>query len=777
MKVSPLLEEIRGLLAPMGTVGSFATHRAIPAENLMLEVEDFGPIRLPITATTARKLCQIARPARYGLKDETRLDRRIRDTWEIPGGWIILDRQRWRDQLATELERIRNDLGLPPGCHLTARLQNLLIYAPGQFFVRHQDSERADQMIGTLIVGLPSRFTGGAMLIKHHGEQKRVRGSARDVTLTAFYADCRHEVRPVKEGYRVVLTYNLFVEGDTTVADVPSAGVDALAGCIARLFETPSPPRWSGDALRNPPDRLVYLLDHQYTSRGLAWNRLKNSDAVRAAAFREVAKRLDCQLDLVLADVHETWACEDEYWEERYGRRRCNDDEGQDERDDGSGESHRLTELIDSGVELRHATGARRRALAAVVGIDELCYTKPSVELEPFESEHEGYMGNYGNTVDRWYHRAAIVLWPRDQTFVIRAKGSPCWGIGEVAKRLRRNVADSQALDLVRRLLPFWDQLARRDESPGTFAATLIVAVKLGNAPLASALLQPFALTSLTPKTAPRVAELLDRYGEDWFRTLLRQWMSERGAYDARDELLAWMRSGLPPLCRTLCGRPESSGGPGIARWILKEQWTWLHKHIEHVEELPAKEMKKELVRLSEPVLAAVENARIDPELKRCIVDFMADETDQLEVLRLGVLRTAHERHGSNTLRAIGVKSLHTRCAQDLVRRLNAPPRAADDWSITTPLRCSCKLCDRLEAYLRAPRNLRFEWPLAKKERAHVHRAIDSQDLPVRHITRRVGRPFTLVLEKTPALFVRDAAERQAWEKELRWLEETTGDF
>jgi hypothetical protein len=47
----------------------------------------------------------------------------------------------------------------------------------------------------------------------------------------------------------------------------------------------------------------------------------------------------------------------------------------------------------------------------------------------------------------------------------------------------------------------------------------------------------------------------------------------------------------------------------------------------------------------------------------------------------------------------------------------------------------------------------------------------------VRHITRRVGRPFTLVLEKTPALFERDAAERQAWEKELKWLEETTGDF
>jgi hypothetical protein len=43
-------------------------------------------------------------------------------------------------------------------------------------------------------------------------------------------------------------------------------------------------PRWSSDREREPPDRLVYLLDHEYTQRGLAWNRLKNTDTARAAA-------------------------------------------------------------------------------------------------------------------------------------------------------------------------------------------------------------------------------------------------------------------------------------------------------------------------------------------------------------------------------------------------------------------------------------------------------------------------------------------------------------
>ena len=33
--------------------------------------------------------------------------------------------------------------------------------------------------------------------------------------------------------------------------------------------------------------------------------------------------------------------------------------------------------------------------------------------LTPYASEYEGYMGNYGNTMDRWYRRAALVVWPQ----------------------------------------------------------------------------------------------------------------------------------------------------------------------------------------------------------------------------------------------------------------------------------------------------------------------------------------------------------------------------
>ena len=52
----------------------------------------------------------------------------------------------------------------------------------------------------------------------------------------------------------------------------------------------------------------------------------------------------------------------------------------------------------------------------------EICASTATGDLEPYASEYEGYMGNWGNTLDRWYHRAAVVVWPREQAFANRAE-------------------------------------------------------------------------------------------------------------------------------------------------------------------------------------------------------------------------------------------------------------------------------------------------------------------------------------------------------------------
>ena len=71
------------------------------------------------------------------------------------------------------------------------------------------------------------------------------------------------------------------------------------------------------------------------------------------------------------------------------------------------------------------------------------------------------------------------------------------------------------------------------------------------------------------------------------------------------------------------------------------------------------------------------------------------------------------------------------------------------------------------------PARRTFEWPLAEQRRRHVHGRIDQGELPVHHQTRRSGRPYTLVLSKTDALFAREREARRRDQTDLAWLGRT----
>jgi hypothetical protein len=443
-----------------------------------------------------------------------------------PASRLRLDQARWDRSLGPIVDELRENLGLADGWRVEAELHNLLIYGPGQFFLPHQDSEKADEMVGTLVVTLPSRFTGGAFVVEHGGEKITFRASKRGLTLVAFYADCRHEVRPVKEGYRIVLTYNLSIAADAAqgagAAGARAADAEADLDLSRRLrehFGTPLPPRWDWqkDAPdRDPPNRLVYLLDHQYSQRGLAWHRLKGEDAARVATLRAAAEAADCEVVLALPEIQETWGCFDEDWDEhqRYGRSRRwtrEDDEDWQIEEDGpppppeGPDRYALVELHDWSITLHHwldASGASLEPVHTFVRDEEVCFATPTVELEPYASEYEGFMGNWGNTMDRWYRRAAVVVWPRERVFQVRAEASPAWALETLGKRIRSG-ALSEAQELARSLTPFWQAVTADDERRRRlFGRALRVAEALGDPELATALLDPFEVELLTPKQA-----------------------------------------------------------------------------------------------------------------------------------------------------------------------------------------------------------------------------------------------------------------------------------
>jgi hypothetical protein len=141
---------------------------------------------------------------------------------------------------------------------------------------------------------------------------------------------------------------------------------------------------------------------------------------------------------------------------------------------------------------------------------------------------------------------------------------------------------------------------------------------------------------------------------------------------------------------------------------------------------------------------------------------------DPVTALEMSALRAAKRSQGR--ARGDGLGDLATDCAARLRARLAHPQRGPGDWSIELPPGCACELCDTLRAFLSDKSRRSFEWPLAKQRRQHIHSRIDTAELPVSHLTRRQGRPYTLILNKTDALFAQEREARIRDESDLEWL-------
>lgn len=382
----------------------------------------------------------------------------------------------------------------------------------------------------------------------------------------------------MKSGYRITLTYNLLAGGDTSGPITGDNGtVSELARCIDEHFTTRVTNAYRR-AETDPPNRLVYLLDHEYTARGLSWSRLKGTDASRASLLRGAADRSGCEAVLALADVQETWSAYES--EPGYGYRGRDDDSGDEEYsgDEGDCDEYELQELIDSSVRLVRWTGPAgtwSEDISLTVGDAEVCATARSADLQPHASEYEGYMGNFGNTMDRWYRRAALVVWPRGRDFTNRAEASPAWALGELGARVRAgDLAGARAAAAA--LAPFWDTAARAQGQAGFFGKALRAASSLDDAETAGMLLRPFRIESLSLAHVAPLAKLARHYGEQWVGELLRTWFGDRRsrAYAGGEDRPEWLVS-LPGLCEALQAkgdhvhgdRPPSAGSLlGLAR-------------------------------------------------------------------------------------------------------------------------------------------------------------------------------------------------------------------
>src|SRR5258708_24049572 len=174
-----------------------------------IDVEGVGRSAFPILLIQAERLVAIAEAAPCGRGEERVGDREVRRTWKIDSAKVRIGGRHWDKPLAGLVADIA--LGLGVSEPVDADFYKLLVYDTGSFFVDHRDTEKAPGMFATLVLVLPSPHSGGELVIRHLGREVVLDLNPEEpseIGFAAFYADCVHEVRPVKTGCRLALVYN-----------------------------------------------------------------------------------------------------------------------------------------------------------------------------------------------------------------------------------------------------------------------------------------------------------------------------------------------------------------------------------------------------------------------------------------------------------------------------------------------------------------------------------------------------------------------------------------
>ena len=415
-----ILEELSQAMSKIDRPGTFCVSGSVQTVLPGLEVDGLGPIGLPLTGNQAKDLKKLCEQAPYGKGEKTLVDTSVRRVWRLMPSQFSLRNPDWKRFLQETLSKVQAELGLEKQ-KLESHLHELLLYEAGSFFLPHRDGEKLDRMVATLVIVLPSSYEGGELIVRHEGQEQTidfssVENSALQTHFAAFYADCEHEVRPLRKGYRLCLVYNLTLAKSKKSITAPRNS-EHIQRIIPLLRE------WSED---DTVRKLAITLDHQYTKDGLAWDKLKGVDRVKARVLAEAARQANCKAYLALLTFWESGSAEDDggygygYGSHRRWYDEDEDDEDEDEGDDDNG-LHEMGEVFESSLSAEHWSDSAGHSLPIgelSVEEDELLDPESLRDVKP-EEEFEGYTGNAGMTLERWYRHAAVILWPERKHFEV----------------------------------------------------------------------------------------------------------------------------------------------------------------------------------------------------------------------------------------------------------------------------------------------------------------------------------------------------------------------
>ncbi len=726
-----------------------------------LEVEGVGRIALPLLPAQARALVAVAEQAPYGRGPATLVDPAVRRCWQIGPDRVRIGGRHWARTLEMILGQVCEGLGveLPIG----AELYKLLVYDEGSFFVGHRDTEKSPGMFATLLVVLPSEFSGGDLMVRHKGREARIDLHGDDpaeARFAAFYADCVHEVLPITGGFRLTLVYNL-VRGGRGNPPEPPDYADQQTRIAALLRQWPdavpddgdSPDPDEGDDEHAAPEKLVFLLDHAYTPAELDFAALKGADAAAAGVLVAAARDARCDVHLALLTVREDGSAT--YVDRYESHRRRWDDDGEDDEYEADEVMNREVGLSD----WRHPEGGTPFEIELPVADWEIAPPGACGELTPDEEHFHEATGNAGASFERTYRRAALVLWPSARISAVLCQA----GLPVTLPHLDALTAQ-------------WVAAGADRGSPIWYQARDLAAHMLDRWP-SRAWFEP---EGAAPTEAGRMLVALARLGdaEEIERLLL--------------EVVAEGRIGIgdsAAIVAALEHVPQARAEAAVEAVIEGAAPTALAACASLLAKLAAAWPRQRMIRLAGAatrLIAALpgDPARRpdDPPWRRrpgvqpgTIVDLLGGLGvigDALAVRAAEhclawpavyppdavLIPAARKLVDSRSVAAVG--RLLTVCVAHLRARIAEPLAAPADWRRAADLACRCQHCIRLARYLDDPQQREWIFKAAEPDRAHVETTIKRAECDLDFRTDKRGRPYSLICAKNQARFERRAAQR-----------------
>ena len=301
---------LRQCLDDITSDGAFANINVVDSfVNPGLYVEDLGLVALPLLPPIAKEIAQRSRQAPFGKGDLTLVDTTVRKTWELDASRFKFQNPAWEPYLTLLAITAVTQLGVET--RFRAEPYKLLLYEEGAFFRPHKDTEKAHGMFGTLVICLPSQHEGGEVHLSHAGKKlvlETAPNSGFSLSALSWYADVTHEIKPITSGYRLVLTYNLVLDGRNTIP----ANAQIIADRESRLNQVLR----SWDLYMPSQKCFIYVLEHQYTAGGLQVEALKGRDRALGLNLSKSCTEYDFYFFLANMTREKVGEDEEDYYEE-----------------------------------------------------------------------------------------------------------------------------------------------------------------------------------------------------------------------------------------------------------------------------------------------------------------------------------------------------------------------------------------------------------------------------------------------------------------------------